>query len=713
MLLLCALIVGSSSAWAADIVIEKTMNDIVSANNYTVSSGNDATCYTSFSLDSKITISTSGEANCGSFWGSPTYDWRLYQNKGGDVTVTAANGYELKKIKITYNVSNSGTLKDGSTTIASASEVSVSGTAKTFTVGNTGTATNGQVRITKISVTYFATSTDPAIALNKTSLDFGEVKATETKELTFTITPSNLTANLTLTTNNGKYEVSPTSISKDATGAQTITVTAKPTSVNDNMGGKVIISGDDFDENTEVTLATTVIRKAAGLVFDPTSIELTKGEAFTSPTFTKPEGIAYSNITFTTSYAEVATISDEGVISLGGSTGFALIKATFAQTDVFEADEATCTITVKPAGVTPEPSATGYYVKVTSTNDLSDGNYLIVYEDGNVALDGNLTSSSVDVSGNTISVKFNEEYIEETTATSAAEFVLSGIDADNDNVIEGYSIQSKSNEYYLTHTGTKNTLNTSEEAVANTIEFTDDGDAKIQVGSYNIRYNASSDQERFRYYTTAANVQLYKYVAGATPQTIDVYVSEAGMATYASNFDLDYTDVTGLKAYIAKEDGDKIVYEQVNKVPAGEGVLLRATDGGGKNYVVPTTTEDTDDMTDNKFVRGNDAAVASTAEGGKYNYILNVVNNQIGFYRAAGNKVAKNRAYLQTSINAGGGSGARILIEFDEEGNTTGVADINRETLTNNGSFYNLNGQRVAQPTKGLYIVNGRKFVVK
>ena len=105
---------------------------------------------------------------------------------------------------------------------------------------------------------------------------------------------------------------------------------------------------------------------------------------------------------------------------------------------MFEADEATCTITVKPAGVTPEPSATGYYVKVTSTNDLSDGNYLIVYEDGNVALDGNLTSSSVDVSGNTISVKFNEEYIEETTATSAAEFVLSGIDADNDNVIEGY-----------------------------------------------------------------------------------------------------------------------------------------------------------------------------------------------------------------------------------------------------------------------------------
>ena len=49
----------------------------------------------------------------------------------------------------------------------------------------------------------------------------------------------------------------------------------------------------------------------------------------------------------------------------------------------------------------------------------------------------------------------------------------------------------------------------------------------------------------------------------------------------------------------------------------------------------------------------------------------------------------------------------------DEEGNTTGVADINRETITNNGDFFNLAGQRVAKPTKGLYIVDGKKVVIK
>ena len=59
------------------------------------------------------------------------------------------------------------------------------------------------------------------------------------------------------------------------------------------------------------------------------------------------------------------------------------------------------------------------------------------------------------------------------------------------------------------------------------------------------------------------------------------------------------------------------------------------------------------------------------------------------------------------------GTARSLSFDVDEEGNTTGVADINRETITNNGDFFNLAGQRVAQPTKGLYIVNGKKVVIK
>ena len=96
-----------SVGWAEEVVVEKTLAEIATANNWTVSAGQNVTCYTSFALDENITISTTGEANCGSFWGS---DWRLYQNKGGNVIVTAANSCTLKAVTFTFTVSNTGAL---------------------------------------------------------------------------------------------------------------------------------------------------------------------------------------------------------------------------------------------------------------------------------------------------------------------------------------------------------------------------------------------------------------------------------------------------------------------------------------------------------------------------------------------------------------------------------------------------------------------------
>ena len=140
-----------SVGWAEEVVVEKTLAEIATANEWTTSAGQDITCYTSFDLDENITISTTGEANCGSFWGS---DWRLYQNKSGNVIVTAANSYTLKAVTFTFTISNSGALLNGTNAVTSATAVEISGTSAEFTVGNTGTATNGQVRITKIAVTY-------------------------------------------------------------------------------------------------------------------------------------------------------------------------------------------------------------------------------------------------------------------------------------------------------------------------------------------------------------------------------------------------------------------------------------------------------------------------------------------------------------------------------------------------------------------------------
>lgn len=91
-------------------------------------------------------------------------------------------------------------------------------------------------------------------------------------------------------------------------------------------------------------------------------------------------------------------------------------------------------------------------------------------------------------------------------------------------------------------------------------------------------------------------------------------------------------------------------------------------------------------------------------------YILNKINDNVGFYKAAdGKKVGANRCYLTAN---GVASHARGLeISFDDE--VTGLNEVRGKKEEVRSDYFNLAGQRVAQPTKGLYIVNGKKVIVK
>jgi len=78
----------------------------------------------------------------------------------------------------------------------------------------------------------------------------------------------------------------------------------------------------------------------------------------------------------------------------------------------------------------------------------------------------------------------------------------------------------------------------------------------------------------------------------------------------------------------------------------------------------------------------------------------------IGFYKvASGEAVPAGKAYLVIPADP-----SREFIGFG--GETTGIQDVNRETIANN-RYYDMQGRIVAQPQKGLYIVNGKKVLVK
>ncbi len=131
--------------------VSVVIQDYASANSWV-----NATKYTTVKVDENITVTATGtDQNTGKYYTSG-YEWRTYQTGNPDITVTAAEGYTILSVKITYSISKTGILTLNGSNVASGTEVTVNASSITFGVGNTGSATNGQVKITAIEVVYKA-----------------------------------------------------------------------------------------------------------------------------------------------------------------------------------------------------------------------------------------------------------------------------------------------------------------------------------------------------------------------------------------------------------------------------------------------------------------------------------------------------------------------------------------------------------------------------
>jgi hypothetical protein len=71
-------------------------------------------------------------------------------------------------------------------------------------------------------------------------------------------------------------------------------------------------------------------------------------------------------------------------------------------------------------------------------------------------------------------------------------------------------------------------------------------------------------------------------------------------------------------------------------------------------------------------------------------------------------KIGAFRAYF-TGLTAAG-TGARAF--FIDDNGTTSIKKI-EDILNHEDIYYNLNGQHVQNPTKGIYILNGKKVIIK
>ena len=125
-------------------------------------------------------------------------------------------------------------------------------------------------------------------------------------------------------------------------------------------------------------------------------------------------------------------------------------------------------------------------------------------------------------------------------------------------------------------------------------------------------------------------------------------------------------------------------------------------------YAVPLATTGTNLSATNKLVAVAASTAVNAAPTGYTNFVLVGGSGTASFKKITGGNsatVGAGKAYLKLA----GDSFAPQLF-FD--GNVTGIGavkSINKE----DGAYYNLAGQRVAQPQKGLYIVNGKKVIIK
>ncbi len=396
-----------------------------------------------------------------------------------------------------------------------------------------------------------------------------------------------------------------------------------------------------------------------------------------------------------TAYSSAITISSTTTIRA------IAVKADY---DNSEVAEVTYTIT------TPQPVSSDQYVLVTSNDQLVAGQeYIIVGKYSNTetyfAMSTNQKTNNREAVGITVS-----EHIATISSSSNVQVItLEG----NSNgwyfyTGSGYLYAASSTDNYLR---TKTTADDNAKAL---IVLSSDGYATIEFQGNNkrnlLRFNSGSDL--FSCYASGQQpVQLYK-------KNLDfdnVVVTQGGQgsdgkyyATYTSKYNLDFSSVDGLEAFIviaAPYEGE-IAVSSVDRVPANTPVLVCSSEA--KEYQVRVCGT-TDDVSENQL----QVATADTKGDGETIFVLAKERLGLGFYRVkAGIPLNVGKAYLQIVKPTNGQPVKSFISIGGDYANAIEAMEMTSEQ--NKSTIYNLNGQRVIVPVKGgLYMMNGKKLMVK
>ena len=441
-----------------------------------------------------------------------------------------------------------------------------------------------------------------------------------------------------------------------ATGATEVTLTVGGTA------GNIDLTGGSF----VVTYTAGAAVNVTGVTVDPTEWTLTVGETKELTATVTPDNATNKNVTWSSNKESVATVDEDGVVA-AVSPGTATITVTTKDGGF----TATCDVTVTPK---PAVSVTfdfaendfsfpeGSSNKTIESNDYSYGGYTINLAGGGTGngyywhTNGYLLLGKKDCSLTFPAFGFNVSKIKVYGTSGASTSVTQ-------NIFVGET------EVSTETTGAKN--------VTNEYEIKEAYQAAGNVYVLKVTSNAN---------TQISKIEIFGYVT--TPA-----VTAAGWASYVTPKAVRFAE--GEAFAVTAAGGGSVTLAEVTDVPNNFPVLLK---GEGAKTALVLETSPAAPVNELRISNGG------SVEG----YVLaEPAGNPVGFYKWAGGSLTSGKVYLPASAVAG----APDFLGFG--GDATGIDEVRGKTEEVRGEFYNLAGQRVAQPTKGLYIVNGKKVVMK
>ena len=462
-------------------------------------------------------------------------------------------------------------------------------------------------------------------------------------------------------------------------GAGTTTITASSAETSTYEAG-------------EVTYTLTVSKATPTLTFASATATGREGQAFAGNALTTTP--ADLPVTYTSSDTDVATVnSSTGAVTIK-SEGETTITASFAGNDTYAAAEASYTLTVSGPAYT--------FAKVTDASSLRAGDRLIIVnEEESKAMKlydssrNNFQSEDVTIENSQTSVELdgNVQVLTLTGEAGAWHFSLGS---------SCLAATGGTSSNYLKAVEENTTTTQATISIEN-------GNAEIKfnvTGRNWLRYNSSGGSIFSCYGSGQKDVQLYRMSEFVTLPA-GIYATRS----YGRALNFSGTDVTAYTVKVDTEKGTAKLTEIADgKVPAGAGVILYAESAG--TYAVPVA-ENVSALSDNDLVGVTEETTVPWTSDGGYNYILQRSGSDYAFNKATGAMLAANRAYLHTSYDVTASGSARLVLVFDDDDSSTTAVSRIRETAAE-GKVYNLRGQRVENPKKGgLYIVDGRKMVIK